>query len=259
MHIDTFLRKGSTHYICEDYIIKSKNAVVLSDGCSSTENSDVGARLLSYAANYELDKILQKDFANSVITRASIAAKTIGVDAGALFCTLGVMAKYSDAVVMQLFGDGVMFVKTKSDNKLYVYIVNYEGNAPPYLAYLEDIYSKEAYLDTTKKRTIVTAVYTYEDGKIVNEELFSKEEDFKTEIPFSKNVFLDTDEVEFCGIASDGFTTFDMKFQDIVEGVANFKTTKGEFLKRRMKKFTKENNHFDDISIGVMMFDDDLH
>ncbi len=258
MHIDTFLGKGCSHYICEDYIMKSKNAVILSDGCSSTKDADVGARLLSYAADYELNKMLRPDFANSVITRASIAAKTVGIDAGALYCTLGVMAKYADFITMQLFGDGVIFVKTKDDT-LTVFIVSYEKNAPPYLAYLEDIYSKEAYLDMTKKRTVITAVYKYKDGKIVDEKLYSKETDFKIETPFSKNVFFKEDGIEFCGIASDGLTTFDMDFKKIIEEVTGFKTTKGEFLRRRMKKFTKENVHFDDISIGVMMFNENLH
>ena len=47
---DTFIEIGSQHKVCEDYIIAKDNYIILADGCSRSENSDMGARILCYMA-----------------------------------------------------------------------------------------------------------------------------------------------------------------------------------------------------------------
>ena len=58
IHIDHLLKKGKTHKICEDYIISGYNPapyIILSDGCSSSKNTDVGARVLCHVAKQYLE------------------------------------------------------------------------------------------------------------------------------------------------------------------------------------------------------------
>ena len=65
MNADSAFRMGSTHAVCQDYAVASawtaaahtdgaapppRPYIILSDGCSSTPDTDVGARLLVKAA-----------------------------------------------------------------------------------------------------------------------------------------------------------------------------------------------------------------
>ena len=43
---DSFFIKGSTHKICEDYAAHNEHMAVLSDGCSTAEDTHIGAMLL---------------------------------------------------------------------------------------------------------------------------------------------------------------------------------------------------------------------
>lgn len=51
--VDSFLRTATIKEICQDYILSGTDPfpyVIISDGCSSSKKSDVGARLLCYIA-----------------------------------------------------------------------------------------------------------------------------------------------------------------------------------------------------------------
>ena len=53
MQVDTFSKIGKTHKICEDYILSGTKPfpyIIISDGCSSSEGTDMGARLLCFLA-----------------------------------------------------------------------------------------------------------------------------------------------------------------------------------------------------------------
>ena len=55
MKIDSAFQIGKTHDICEDFALTgTKNSIVpytiVSDGCSSSPLTDVGSRILSFAA-----------------------------------------------------------------------------------------------------------------------------------------------------------------------------------------------------------------
>ena len=51
VHVDDFLHIGQTHNVCEDYILSDVDPfpyIVLSDGCSSSRDSDFGSRILTH-------------------------------------------------------------------------------------------------------------------------------------------------------------------------------------------------------------------
>ena len=54
MNADYYIEKGQSHDFCEDFALAGKIGesayAILSDGCSSSEHVDLGARLLVHAA-----------------------------------------------------------------------------------------------------------------------------------------------------------------------------------------------------------------
>ena len=65
MKLDSAFQIGKTHDVCEDFALTGtfedeKNTaryVIVSDGCSSSQNTDLGSRLLSFSIANELKKI----------------------------------------------------------------------------------------------------------------------------------------------------------------------------------------------------------
>src|SRR5215203_2249321 len=61
MNTDCFFNIGATHSVCQDYVVASPY-LILSDGCSSSPDTDIGARLLVKAAErvcgkYEIEEV----------------------------------------------------------------------------------------------------------------------------------------------------------------------------------------------------------
>ena len=56
INVDHYMTIGSSHQVCEDYIISGTEPfpyIILSDGCSSSKDTDIGARILAQCAkNY---------------------------------------------------------------------------------------------------------------------------------------------------------------------------------------------------------------
>ena len=46
VYSDSYFKIGKTHLICQDYALHSEGHISLSDGCSSSPNTDIGSRLL---------------------------------------------------------------------------------------------------------------------------------------------------------------------------------------------------------------------
>src|SRR6476659_1428102 len=56
MNADATINIGATHALCQDYVIAKDRHVILSDGCSSSPDTDIGARLLVKALEQNLSK-----------------------------------------------------------------------------------------------------------------------------------------------------------------------------------------------------------
>ena len=60
MTADAYFAIGRTHDVCQDYALASddvpKTWALVSDGCSSSPASDIGARLLGRAAAHALER-----------------------------------------------------------------------------------------------------------------------------------------------------------------------------------------------------------
>jgi len=263
LNTDIFLKIGDSHKVCEDYIIQGSTPVpfiILSDGCSSSNNTEMGARILCHLAKqylqYRGDNLYDIDYhkmGNWIIHNAELTARQLGLKISCLDATLIVSYELDGTVFVHMYGDGAVVVKY-TDGFIQVDRMEFTNNAPYYLSYLIDEYRDEVYhLNNNEK----TYYIDFSDGRMPFSQMMAY--DCKMTFSFS----LTTNPTIF--ICSDGIESFikkDPSQRDILKPLEvlmdfmAFKNVKGEFLKRRMKKALKNLDnqgitHYDDLSIGA--------
>jgi serine/threonine protein phosphatase PrpC len=279
INVDDFLKIGYQHHICEDYVISGRTRddmpyAILSDGCSSSRNTDVGARLLCHFAKRFISKFSEntidvtdsEEIGQWVIHNAEVAARQMGLDRTSLDATLIVTYIANGNFYSHMYGDGMLILipKIEIDGKTDVREINYTSNAPFYLSYHIDPERFEQYRNIENNQKILTIDSGY-----------GKEQHVFDHWRYPYTEVLPISEYDFMMIASDGLQSFvqDGERMSIVNGfmpsivdIFNFKNTKGEFLKRRMGSKrgaikTLENTyklkHFDDISIAGYAISED--
>lgn len=268
MNIDSFLEIGSSHKVCEDYIIHGNEPfpyIILSDGCSSSDNTEMGARILCHLAkqylSYKKNQLLPFNSDNMgswIIHNAELVARQLGLKLPALDATL-IVAYYnqdSECIHTHFFGDGSLIYFNNEINGVINTTFEYSNNAPYYLSYLVDEERNEQYHDlkcdqiwnvTTDNQKPYSMTQAYDHRPIIT-------------VPKKSS--------DFVMITSDGIDSFlhenpserdDISTRSIIGDMTNFKNKNGEFLKRRLKKQMKQYrdqniNHYDDLSVGVFLF-----
>lgn len=275
MILDTHFSIGKTHKVCEDYVTMGYRPVpyiIVSDGCSSSENTDVGARLLSWAMAKSIkclyNKTNQLPFDYNVLGHTAIAmarsmTDALGLQSSATDATIVLAFYHNEYIWVYMYGDGVIMLSLL-DGTFDFFDVNcaFKVNGirkeqPYYLSYLVDPYRRSLYLDTVIESNLdktIKTIYNHvrrDNVRMIYDAAVIKKfsvHDYKT-----------------IAIASDGITTFldaskgeagKVPLEESVPLFINFKGTKGEFLKRRAKKqietyHKKGIQHIDDFSIGA--------
>jgi serine/threonine protein phosphatase PrpC len=258
--IDSYYWQG-LHDYCQDYTINSKvNDVefgVLCDGCTSSTDTDIGARILSHTTKKYIKHEFNDDLFKQIIKESKVKNEYIfGLDNSSLYSTLMVMKHQNNCVNIACFGDGFIIEKYK-DGRIIIHEIFNKYNAPYYLIYQID-----------------NLIYQY-----INE--FGNINVVKT-IELPKNITLKTDkfnvidcvgvyktynnldELDLLAICSDGLNSFSkdevkIDLNEIIDKLFNFKNARsGDFVKRRVKsfkRFNKDFKNFDDCSIVVMNCD----
>ena len=275
MNIDTFLTIGKTHKVCEDYILSGTEPIpyiIISDGCSSSKQTDMGARLLCFLAQQYLKFRVEMDIFEPdhnemgmwIIHNAELVAKQLGLSRQSLDATLIIAYQNRpDNIRVHMYGDGCM-LEFYADGGYVFTQVDYSQNAPYYLSYQIDPVRHKAFHEMNQSK-----IYTTWFQNVGWESTTRK---FDADIPYVINCDLNSKEnrCTMAGllIASDGFISF---MEDKKPGIKHildyasdfylFKTTAGEFLKRRatmaLRNLAKENIHnADDLSIGVFLKED---
>src|SRR5215204_1596043 len=147
MNADVAFQIGSSHAVCQDYgraggPARSEGCeaggrpyVILSDGCSSSTDADVGARLLVRAAERLLSGTGAPPAGRLAETHREAAglalswAGLLGLRPEAVDATLLTAHLVGDELIVGCSGDGVVCLQT-GDGGLDVYAVSYSSGYP---------------------------------------------------------------------------------------------------------------------------------
>jgi hypothetical protein len=262
MNTDCTYRIGSDHSVCEDYAMSSTFGnlayAIVSDGCSSSPDVDIGSRVLAMSAK----KILLQLFAEgnmheppnlfgacSIIAANRIFEIFPYLHSQALDATLNAAWVSDNKLTAVMYGDGIFIHKKKDDYTAS--FVQLSSGAPDYLSYM---------LDKSRMRD-------YEGLTINNKVVQTKTQDtiFYTEgIPFTPVVVqCPVEKGDIIAVISDGMNSFrndddsSIAWYDLINEFTGFKSMEGEFVQRRLNAFKRKClkegiHHYDDISIAAI-------
>jgi serine/threonine protein phosphatase PrpC len=262
---DTFLKIGKTHQECEDYIIAGDNPckyVILSDGCSSSKQTEMGARILCHLAkqyllyrqnDYRFPALDYNEMGNWIIHNAEQSARQMGLNRSCLDATLIIAYHFDGEYHIYMYGDGVVVIQGH-DNQISLMEVDFSKNAPYYLSYRIDPERMDLFHKMGQDLHVKSKIGGAEPDHTYAYDYQTK---FRYNTQFFKNLL----------ICSDGITSFTKgtdpeQTLEIATEFLAYKSTKGEFLKRRLKRAIKLYeadgiHHNDDLSVGAFLYEDE--
>jgi len=258
---------GSTHPVCQDYTRHGKTAegpyVLIADGCSSSPDTDIGARLLVMAAERYIDVVDQTAYHEKAIELAAVYARSMGLPETCLDATLLTIRIEKGIPSAMIFGDG--FIATKKNGVLFVTKVSFPNNTPFYPCYkLNDGKRAKGKLQPA----IVQEFEFHPEGLVVAHKAVELQTLHDTDF-FRQYVDAGSD---FVAIMSDGAGSFLRQVitetsktnevipdKDILPEILGFKNFQAGFVQRRLKRLEKDNRerqwqHYDDLSVGALSF-----
>ncbi len=253
MESDSMYAIGRGHQVCEDYASSGKDFAVLSDGCSSSQDTDLGARYLVSASASYFHLHGSSGFAPRwVITRASQAASWLGSTPSCLDATLLVAHRKDNSILLTAAGDGVLAIRHTS-GALTTFHID-DGGAPAYLSYLLDGARRSAYAAAGYAERVVTV---FRDHVVVARVPLQ----FSTQ--FVLRLHLDTQGIEAVFLFSDGVSSFTtggepVPEQEVIAELCAIKGYRGEFVRRRMGRFLGKTceqrgwHHHDDLAMAAL-------
>lgn len=254
INIDKMIKIGKTHELCEDAVITGMEPfpyLIVSDGCSSSEETHIGSNILAKSAEYIIKRSIfdyefNKDFPATIglniVERANNIIKEIPLDKSALDATLLISFIVNEKLYFLCYGDGNVIMK---DNGIEIYkTYSQKDNMPDYLSYFIDKKRMESYLDYAKEKNYKKETLSY-SCEIKNDAFNYVLEEY------------DVENLEYFIISTDGIESFfdGKNFKKLKNiGLTQFKNLNGLFLKRRLGKIIKENaknNIFNQDDIGI--------
>lgn len=292
MNSDTFFTGTKTHKVCEDYCRSGQfrwetsnlSYAILSDGCSSSPDTDVGARLLTLATlktlpftaialNSGLDgRFLQPskilDYAVAMLDhtldpdRRPDAPAACTLNLHCLDATLLVACEVPTGVMVSVSGDGFVLAR-RHDGAAMVHEFDC-GGAPTYLSYLWEPERKAAYhVQFGGKRTITVRKHTFDPltsmvVSVHNEWPFLGKADYAGEASPFYTFHLPKTTYDLVLLCSDGIKSFQtpdfqtVPVEEVLPHLLSFKSFAGEFVTRRMQSFLKYTDwqHNDDLGVA---------
>lgn len=288
MQTDSFFTKGVSHKVCEDYTMHGEIAgnpfIIVCDGCSGSDDTDFGARLLARSAKRTLEGIHNSrafDYADTEDEKYSLLENDIRSNLGSMLkatesaisvgdATLLIAFQYDDNIYVYMRGDGTFAYKDSETNELTICTVEFLSGAPYYLTYDLSIMNAKAYKQQFNMDKTFNQIIISDTGEEI--EHFPS----STTMLYHDHVFfkLHIDKKEFISIMSDGVSAFQYSSKymgervsgaastaNIVKEINSFKNYQGEFVQRRMnmamRKFEKQGlENFDDVSIATIWLKD---
>lgn len=291
INTDSYYEIGAGHMFCQDYATHGKlilegkeyHYAVVSDGCSGSKDSDIGARIMARAFYHAIRYafLLRDEYKDENIFE-NVKSRLLGSINPEILNTLNTTLEAFDATVIGTvydvsadtiytfgWGDGNVYyrykdsmpVESKSKLQGFLTSISYVKNAPFYLSYLKDAQREQnyetrfgkMYADIIQHLILDThSVALINDAKSYQKFFFEKFEKASTMLT-SVSVF--SDGVDTYHKTDDVNTV--MPKHNVFNQLTQYKTTHGEFVKRRMlmlKKFCNKDGwqHFDDVSAATI-------
>ncbi len=285
---DSHFMIGSTHTVCQDYacdgVINGIQYAMISDGCSSAKDTDIGARLITMAFKNALahpsiagmlemltvdrvplfGDILWDSFKIEIVKINQVCAyrdEATSYYWDALSATIMCLLTTNIGTLVFVNGDGVLGYSI--DGEVYAHAIEFSQNAPEYPVYA---ISKESY-----EATFARAIQTVDVNDVFN----NAGDNVTVKYTMSRNSFgitmlLPRNDMAF--VASDGIQALISQREDFdpiseMRNVLTFKNmVAGQFVKRKLE-FLKKNSwkektvdnthvpavsHTDDLSIAAI-------
>ena len=261
-HADSCFFIGRTHKVCQDYARAGKTPsglsyAIIADGCSSSPDTDFGARFLTMAA---MDGICTQDSHTRLdLNRIVQLARSQVLPPLPLECldaTLLTLTETPEGVRAEIAGDGCV-VGLKRDGTVQIWDIDFKG-APGYLSYL---LSMARWANYTKQGFGVRTVSLYENGTATTTFQTITLDDFAMTLEFPR------EEYATVFVITDGAKSFErdtglgmdpVPFQAVIEQLTAIKGYTGEFLARRgwafETRFCRDQkwHHNDDLGMAAV-------
>jgi hypothetical protein len=273
---------GKTHDVCQDYAVAgglrlaSEKGVgpaplrdpyaLVSDGCSSSSDTDIGARLLvksaerlvQFLADFSEDEL--KSYHEAAVDRALAHAATLGLSAHSIDATLLSIKVCGGRFVAACYGDGVIAARARS-GELTAYSITFAESYPRYPSYSADAERQRIFVARTGNLKEVTTYRWDPSGVLLMRESTTSTREVEA-------VTGTADAFAFVSVLSDGIHSFTapaatatsrhrerVALEACIPGLLAFRAPTGAFVQRRLNRFLDECKavgwqHHDDLAIA---------
>src|ERR1043165_2377337 len=257
MNTDATINIGSTHSICQDYVIAKNDYVVLSDGCSSSPDTDIGARLLVKALDQHLNTATDIEELHKESARIALGwASMLGLPPESVDATLLSAHVECDDLIIACSGDGVVILESQT-GVLDVYAISSPSGYPFYPTY---VHQPDRLAELINNDRCTKTIKDFRSNNVTITDSLT--------VTFKLRVA----DYKYAAIASDGINSFfhtrhttngkrlePLSQADVLDEFWSFKNSHGAFVERRLKRFNKDTQskgwqHTDDLAIGVIHF-----
>ncbi len=275
LHTDHTFRIGTHHQHqglpCQDYarsgtLDTGGSYAIVSDGCSSGGNTDIGARLITLSMEQalrdgfggSLELITQRMHGYLGATQRLLAVK----DRDLLATLLTAVVHPSGVACVSLLGDGVIAYADDDVGDIFALKVEWADNMPFYPAYhgtLRDQFCahhrENAAAVTVEEWRITPTPYQYKN-RTRTYSAFSGMDGIIWCHDATRGP--ENDGHRSIGLFSDGVLQVDgYSWQEVVGALMTFKQARGSFARRRMNRFLLDakkrgTGPFDDIAMAVI-------
>lgn len=271
MNADSFFAIGKSHTVCQDYARSGKYGHgrafgVVSDGCSSSPDTDVGARALTLSAITGLESY-RSDFAPHLLGHLPFIAAnhTQGLPLSCLDATLLMVYEREDGLIQTLAtGDGVILARERQSRAVWTWEIDYAG-FPGYLSYLLDPRRLDQYLvyGHGKRTTTKRCTQGPDMPEVVTRQIGFDPASFLWAQTFDPHVF------DLVLVLTDGVLSFvqeatrqSVPLFKVVPQVMDIRVPTGVFLQRAEKFFLAKTcpklgwQHLDDFGAAAIYCED---
>lgn len=263
---------------CQDHALSVANehmaCAVISDGCSTGGETDMGARVLTFAtiaavraynarhmgAQTDVGVVSEVDTQQRIVL--GTVREALGLARDDMLATCGYAFLTRDGAIVHLAGDGVMAVKYRDGR---IVLLRYDWGATPFYPQYREEHGGAGYVrehGTPDTPALIEEEWCYTPGA---EQSFEKTgvHAFTVEAGMRgvTKEFPDAcvrDDIEVIAVFTDGVLRVDhVDWKDAVLALLSFKTMAGQFVKRRLNRALKDfravgKGPLDDIAYAVV-------